>query len=374
MEKTYTERLARFILIVLYIALAYFALTYVGNVVGYVLLAFVVSLIAKPLMLLLRKLTIKGKSLPDSFLAVIAMLVIFLILGIIVTGPVPVIRKVITNISDMGSEANFEYISSYLASFNRSLIDTFGLERDFKIEEFVMTELTSMLDVNVFGNVIGTVATTFASIFATVFTAVFISYYLIKDEGLFSRIIAVLTPDRLTDNADHARKDVEHLLSRYFLGLLVEMIGVGLIDFLGLWVVARLDIESAIGIGFLAGMLNIIPYIGPLIGTVLGLFMGLVVKFCGSVPVGLDLSFWMFALVLLSVFMFAQFIDSFVFQPVIYSKSIKAQPLEIFIVLVAAASIGGIFGLFVAIPVYTVIRVIAIHFYPDNKIVKALTK
>ena len=68
----------------------------------------------------------------------------------------------------------------------------------------------------------------------------------------------------------------------------------------------------------------------------------------------------------------AQLIDNFIYQPVIYSTSIKAHPLEIFIVLLMAGHIGGTVGMLVAIPAYTVVRVIAIRFFYRFKPIQRL--
>ena len=158
------------------------------------------------------------------------------------------------------------------------------------------------------------------------------------------------------------------------MGLVVEMGCVGLIDFLGIWAIARLDFESALGIGFLAGLLNIIPYIGPVIGGVVGSVMCIILKYCGSASVGLDVSFWVFVIILVCIFVAAQMVDNFVLQPLIYSTSIKASPLEIFIVMLLAGTLGGIVGMVVAIPCYTVCRVVALRFFPDVKFIRYLVR
>ena len=165
---------------------------------------------------------------------------------------------------------------------------------------------------------------------------------------------------------------MEYLLSRYFVGILIEMAGVALLDFLGLALIARLPWGSALGIAFLAGILNVIPYVGPLIGTCLGTIMGLVLKYCGVGMIGLDVPFWAFALILIAIMCCTQLVDNFIYQPVIYSNSIKASPLEIFIVLLMAATLGGVFGMLVAIPCYTVVRVIAGRFFRNIKPIRKL--
>ena len=126
------------------------------------------------------------------------------------------------------------------------------------------------------------------------------------------------------------------------------------------------------GIAFMTGMLNVIPYVGPWIGAAIGTILGLILKFSSAAALGTLPNFWLILVTLLAVFVFTQMVDNFLFQPIIYSKSIKSSPLEIFIVLLMAGHVGGIFGMLVAIPSYTVIRVIAARFLKGVKPVRRL--
>jgi predicted PurR-regulated permease PerM len=74
------------------------------------------------------------------------------------------------------------------------------------------------------------------------------------------------------------------------------------------------------------------------------------------------------------VFISVQIIDNILFQPLIYSSSVKAHPLEIFLVIMAAGSLAGVLGMFLAIPTYTIIRVIAKEFFDNMKLVRKLTE
>ena len=148
------------------------------------------------------------------------------------------------------------------------------------------------------------------------------------------------------------------------------MIGVGLLDFLGLWGIARIGIGYALGIGFIAGLLNIIPYIGPLIGEILGVVLCVVLKY--GTGVGPDVNIWLFALIVLAIMLSVQLVDNFVYQPLIYSTSIQATALETFIVILIGGTLGGIVGMLAAIPAYTVIRVVAGRFFADKKLIKRL--
>ena len=202
----------------------------------------------------------------------------------------------------------------------------------------------------------------------------FIGFFFIKDETLFRRIVGSVVPDKLEGEAISAVGDIEHLLTRYFVGLLTEVLGVAILDFLGLWLVAKLGFYPAIGIAFMAGLLNVIPYVGPWIGGAIGVILGMVLKYSNAAALGVYPNFWVLLITLVAIFAVTQLIDNFFFQPFIYSTSIKSTPLEIFIVLLMAGHVGGIVGMLVAIPAYTVIRVIAARFFGDFKPIKRLLK
>ncbi|MFW5759146.1 MAG: AI-2E family transporter, partial [Bacteroidota bacterium] len=68
-------------------------------------------------------------------------------------------------------------------------------------------------------------------------------------------------------------------------------------------------------------------------------------------------------------FIIVNTIDVSVFQPMIYSKSVKAHPLEIFIIFMVAGMIGGVFGMIVAIPSYSVLRIFVIEFFSKSKLI-----
>ena len=185
-------------------------------------------------------------------------------------------------------------------------------------------------------------------------------------------MVGSLVPDRHEENAKAAISDIGHLLSRYFSGVVLEMFGVGLINFLGLFFIIRLGFNASIGIAFLTGLLNIIPYVGPLFGGILGTLLAIIVKYSSTVPIGIEIDFGWFVLILMAIFGFTQMIDNFLYQPIIYSSSIKAKPLEIFIVLLVAGHLAGPMGMIIAIPAYTAIRVIAFRFFPNIKAIKRL--
>lgn len=342
---------------------------YFRSVLVYVIVAFVVSLVGQPLMRLLRRIKIKGKSAPDGLLAIITILVILAGILLFVTRIIPVVSGIIRDASVMNA-SEMPY-NSLIDRFNYWIVGVFpSLGRDFDIVSLLLDKLRELVNISNVSSVIGSVASVAAGIAVGLFSVVFISFFFIRDEKLFGKIICALVPDRIEGSVNSTISDINHLLSRYFLGLIVEVIGVILVDFLGLWLIARIGPDYAIGIAFIAGILNVIPYVGPLIGEVIGVVLCVVLKY--GAGVGLAVPIWAFALIVLAIMLAAQMIDNFIYQPVIYSTSIKSTPLEIFIVLLMAGRIGGTVGLLVGIPAYTVIRVIAIRFFSDRKAVRRL--
>lgn len=342
---------------------------YFKNILIYIAVAFVISLIGRPIMKLMRRVSIKGKHVPDWLLAILTIIVIFAFLLLIITQMIPMVSSIIRDALTINTQAFFE--TNPVERLNEWMVKVFpDLGYDFDLITVILDKLRELVSFSNVSGFVGSVASFVSSTFVALFSILFISFFFLKDANLFERIICALVPDRVENTLSTTLHDIKQLLSRYFVGLLVEMLGVALIDFLGLWLIARLGFSYAIGIAFIAGLLNVIPYVGPLMGEAVGVILGVILKV--GTGAGLDVSIWAFALIILAIMLTAQLIDNFIYQPVIYSTSIKAHPLEIFIVLLMAGHIGGVVGMLVAIPVYTVVRVIAIRFFYRFKPIQRL--
>jgi predicted PurR-regulated permease PerM len=351
------------------IAIIGFFCWYFRSVLIYVVIAFVVSLIGHPLMRLLRKIKIRGKSMSDGFLAVVSIFIIILAVLLFITQLIPIVTNIIRDAQIMNGK-DIPY-NSLLDQVNEWAIGLFpSLGRDFNLVSLLLSKIKEVLNFSNISTVVGSVASVASAIGVAAFAVVFISFFFIKDEKLFSKIICSFVPDRNERNVQSTIIDITHLLSRYFIGLIIEVFGVIVLDFLGLWWVVQIGPSYALGIAFIAGLLNIIPYVGPILGYVIGILLCVVLKY--GTGAGIDVPIWAFILIIWAVMLFAQAIDNFVFQPLIYSTSIKARPLEIFLVLLMAGRIGGTIGLIAGVPAYTVLRVILARFYSDKKLVRRL--
>ncbi len=364
-----TDKLAGYLIKLGGLAIVLALCWYFKNVLIYIIAAFVVSLIGRPVMRLLRKIKIKGKSAPEWLLAILTIIIIIALLILLITQLIPIVSSIIKDTSSLQDSTYFE--SNPIDKLNEWIIGLFpNLDHNFNIVTLVTEKVRELVDFGKVSGIVGSVASMVTSLFVALFSVVFISFFFLKEEGLFERIICALVPDKHELTLSKTLGEIKELLSRYFVGLFIEMLGVAVVDFLGLWIIARLDFSYAIGIAFIAGLLNVIPYVGPIIGEAIGVLFGIVLKL--GTGAGLNVNIWIFALIILAIMLTAQLIDNFIYQPLIYSTSIKAHPLEIFIVLLMAGHIGGTIGMLVAIPAYTVLRVIAIRFFYQYKVIQRL--
>ena len=368
-KQSNVEKLAGFVLWASFLAVVGLLCWYFRNVLIYIVLAIVVSLLSRPLARFLGKVRIKNRYVPDWLSSLLSILCVLGGFILIVTQVIPVVTGII-------KEASF---FSNLRLFDGTIADTVNgwaisifpsLGKDFDAISVLLDYLKGTFsDISITG-ILGSMASAMVNLVIGLFSVVFISFFLVKDPKLVAKVAAALVPDRIEDSVMEAIGDIEHLLSRYFVGLTLEMIAVAFFNFLGLWLIARIGPTYALGIAFIAGILNILPYVGPLIGEVLGVALCLVLKY--GAGIGLDVNFMVFAVIVFAIMLSVQFIDNFVLQPIIYSTSIQSTPLEIFIVLLVSGHVGGILGMLAAIPIYTVIRVVAGRFFYNHKAVRRL--
>jgi predicted PurR-regulated permease PerM len=368
-KQSNVEKLAGFVLWASFLAVVGLLCWYFRNVLIYIVLAIVVSLLSHPLARFLGKVRIRNRYVPDWLSSLLSILCVLGGFILIVTQVIPVVTGII-------KEASF---FSNLSLFDGTIADTVNgwaisifpsLGKDFDAISVLVDYLKgTFADISITG-ILGSMASAMVNLVIGLFSVVFISFFLVKDPKLVAKVAAALVPDRIEDSVMEAIGDIEHLLSRYFVGLTLEMIAVAFFNFLGLWLIARIGPTYALGIAFIAGILNILPYVGPLIGEVLGVALCLVLKY--GAGIGLDVNIMVFAVIVFAIMLSVQFIDNFVLQPIIYSTSIQSTPLEIFIVLLVSGHVGGILGMLAAIPIYTVIRVVAGRFFYNHKAVRRL--
>lgn len=359
----------KYILGVVALAVAIFFSWYFFSIIVYVLVAAVISFIGRPIIDLLGKFKFRNYRLPDSLKAGITVVCLWGLFILFFSTIIPLavqefqslgnvsVSNIVTNL-----ESPIENVGNFLKRYEL-------LGDDDDVQTMISDMLSHTLNIARLKTWFGTVAGTMSDIFVAIFSITFILFFFLKDSRLFSGMVMAMVPSRYEEQARNALDSIQKLLVRYFVGLLLEVLGVMTLNTLGLTIVG-LDFRNAVVIGLVAGVLNVIPYIGPLIGICFGLAVGVVLN--------LNMEFYHQMLPILIymtlVMLLTQLIDNVVFQPCIYGNSVHAHPLEIFLVILMAGSLAGIPGMILAIPSYTVLRVILKEFFNKYKLVKKLTQ
>ncbi len=233
--------------------------------------------------------------------------------------------------------------------------------------EILRQNITTYLNPSNFQKLFGNALNKFGDIFIGVFSIFFIGFFFLREQGLFVNIIKSIVPTQYETQTHLAVDETSKLLIRYFIGILVQVTSITIIVSLSLTI---LGVKNALLIGFFAGIMNVIPYVGPIIAAAVGMVI--------TLSSNMELSFYDEMIPLLTkvgiVFIATRLIDDIILQPNIFSKSVKAHPLEIFIIVLVGAKVGGILGMVLAIPFYTAFRVIGKVFLSEFKVIQSLTR
>ena len=344
-----------FLIIVLLIGL-YQVVISIQSVIFYLLIAAVVSLIGRPIVQLLKRIKF-GNTLSSVTTIAILMTTFFGIVYLLL----PVIFEQAKNLSLLNVNA-FEATATKLINELSIYLREYGID----LQSWVDRSLAEV-DYSFLPDAINTVLNGLSGFTIGVFSVIFISFFFLRDSGLLERMVMVFVADKNVKRVEKSILSIKNLLSRYFIGLLVQITVLFVIYTLVLLI---FGIPNAVTIALVCALLNIIPFLGPIIGTVLIVFL--------TMTSNLDASFASVTLpktiYVLIGFTIGQLIDNFLIQPYVFSTSVKSHPLEIFIVILVGGLLFGPLGMIIAVPSYTALKVIFKEFYAHNKIVKALTK
>ncbi len=357
----------KYILGALALIISGFLLWYFSDIVFYILIAAVLAILGKPLVQLLRRVKIRGWQLPTWAAAAVALLAIWAVIVLFFTLFVPLVSTKVAQFASIDMEQLAESFREPLALFQQFLERTFSIrESDFSIVDTLTRQMEGILDINRLNNFFSSVVSVVGSLAVALFSVSFITFFFLNDEGLFLRMVVAVFPSKYEQNIRHAVGSVTQLLIRYFAGLLIEST-IMMLLISGAMMLWGMPASNAFFIGLLMGVLNVIPYIGPLIGAILCVMIGIIDPIAGFTAGQMALTIGGTIAVLKGV-------DDFVLQPVLYSNSVRAHPLEIFIVILMAGSAAGVPGMLLAIPTYNVLRVFAKEFFYNYKLVQKLTE
>jgi predicted PurR-regulated permease PerM len=359
----------RNILIILVVLLLIAGAWFFRNIVAYILISGVLSIIGRPLVDLFCRIRVRKWHFPRSLGALITLLLIWGVIVLFFVIFVPLVTKQINYFSTIDSEKIVQLvqtpinkIENVIKSFNSKITEGLSLE------DYFAGKVSEVLNINMIQNFLGSLISMMGNLIVAIFAISFITFFFLKDQHLFFESILMWVPDKYTENFTRALYSIKNLLTRYFIGVLIQCTCIMIMVDIGMTIVG-IDFQQALVMGLILGILNIIPYVGPWIGLFIAIIMGV------ASHIDQDFSTVVMPLVYCMILVEAiiHVIDNVVNQPLIFSNSVRAHPLEIFIVILAAGFAAGIPGMILGIPTYTVLRVFAREFFNNFKAIQKIT-
>lgn len=299
-----------------------------------------------PLVELLQKIHVGKRYLPRGLGIAIVMILFVAIIGLGLLTLVPNLANQLAKI--MASTPQFvQDTQEWLRQLSKShWVQEYGSQIDFNKLQHQIEKYGGSLVMNTatgFGSVVGTLT----SVTMSAITIPIMTIYMLSDGNKLSPFLQRLFSDKNRDNIAGLLSRLNKTLSQYISGQAIEMLFVGICTTIGYTLIGQ---NYALLLGVVAGLTNLIPYVGPYIGYIPAVF----VAFTQSPLQAL----WVTVVVLI-----VQQIDGNILYPKIIGSTLNIHPLTILVILLAAGNIAGIAGMILAVPFYAVVRTIVIYAY-----------
>lgn len=353
--KVISNGILRAVGILAVIVLGIYAIYKLQTILVYLVIAMVISLIGRPLVRFLKQ-----RLRFSNTIAVLSVMgLILFLLGGIISLFIPLLLSQGRNLSSI----NFETLSNSIVQNINKGVQFIGI-KNFSVD---ITTFSQLFDVKDISSIVNGLMTLLSDIGIGLFSVIFIVFFFLKDGTAISNAFIGLINRKYIAKTRQSIESIKNLLSRYFVGLLLQITIIFVILTITLLI---LGVQDAVMIAFLCALLNLIPYLGPLIGGVLICVLTMS-SFIEEDFASVVLPKMIYVLI---GFLIAQLVDNFFSQPFIFSNSVKSHPLEIFLVILISGTLFGVIGMVVAVPAYTVIKVILKAIFAENKFVKLLTR
>lgn len=192
---------------------------------------------------------------------------------------------------------------------------------------------------------IGAIASFLTSFVMILVTVPFILLYMFKDGHRFMDSVEKFFPKVIRPDAKKIIQEMNKTLSSYISSQALDCLFVGIFTFIGYLIIGQ---PYGLLFALIAGVTNIIPYLGPVIGA------------APAVIVALFTSPFQ-ALLVIIVVVIVQQIDGNVLQPLIMGRSLKIHPLTIIVILLVAGNLAGLLGMVLGVPLYAVVKTVIVN-------------
>jgi len=358
-SKDISSGILRAIGIIAGVLLVLWLLYMIQNVIIYLAIAAVLSLIGRPIVRFLRN-TLKMNS---TWAAIVTIILLLLVIAGIFALFIPVIIDQSQNLGKI----NFDDIKTNANRLFEEGALYFGIDKTTAIQGLKDSDLLSEFDFSIIPSFLNDILGNMGAALIGLFAVIFITFFFLKDSNLLIRSILAFAPTGNENKFSRVFDKIKYLLSRYFVGLIVQVFVMFVLYSIILLV---FGVDNALAIALFCAVLNLVPFVGPLVGG------GVMLLLTTTTYIEMDFrTIILPKLIYIGIcYVIAQLIDNFVVQPLVFGKSVKSHPLEIFLAIVIAGLLFGVTGMILAVPMYTALKVISGEFLSEYKIVQKLTK
>ncbi len=352
---------ARYIVTCLWIVLFLAFLCFFTSIFIYLLFSFILSAVLYPLTRRLEtwlaKIHLFGRPLGDKTVRSLSALCSVLLVLVVIVAACVFLFPALVEKANLLTSIDYNSLSvsfdKWLYSAQQFLVDYHFIDDNETIVGILVESLKKFLNVSaitkIFGGAVGFAATFAVSVFAMLF----LTFFFVRDRGLFKQGILALVPAERMPRVGRIVDVISKSLAHYFSGVLIEVTCMMVLLTIGMLI---LGVKNAVLFGVLGGLLNVVPYLGPVIGALICCVLGIINVMSG----GDYAAVWPVLLKIVSVFAAANIVDNIVLQPWIYSGQLQVHAVEVFLVILISGMVAGIPGVLLAIPVYMILRTIVL--------------
>ena len=322
----------------------------------YLSISLIITIILNPLILFLKT----RLKFNNSLAAITSMSGLILIIGLLIKSFIPLLVEQARNLSLLNSTELQTSVNKIIEKYS----DLYFTNDSNFINSIINSKLFSQLDLSYITELLNNIIAGLGSFSIGIFTIIFITFFFLRDSEIIIYKIKLLIPKGIKSNVNESISQINALLSRYFLALIIQ---ITILFILYLILLSIVGINNVLIIAFLCALLNLIPYVGPLISG----FLLTILTLTNYIDIDFGAIILSKVIYVVIGFVIVQAIDNFLIQPILFSKSVKSHPLEIFLVILIFGYIFGVTGLILAVPCYTIIKVILRTIYSKNLIVKS---
>lgn len=357
---TLYEKYKLFFIIVGICAVCFLA-WYFSQILICIIIAGVISIIGTPLVDLFDKIHFRRIKFPHALSTFLSLIIILAVVLGLLSFFIPLVVKETSLVASIDGQKLVDYYHPQIVWLQNILVQYGVMKEGATLESLLRANLAHLFDLTIFSNILTSVISLAGSVFFYLFSILFLAFFFLLDAAMLPRFILMMVPLNYEDQVRRVMTRSKNVLSHYFIGLTINVLVMIASYSIALSIVG---VRGALVIAFFAGIVNIIPYVGPLIAVGTGMILGVT----GVVSAGLYGAIGSTMLHVFLAMIVVIILDNVVYGPLIQGKSIKVHPVEIFLVIIAAGSIGGIPAMIIAVPSYAFLRIIGEEFFSQFRI------